>query len=402
MFFQNNYSTLAKMSVEVFHDLTTEYPGMITALKEHIYKEYNDPLTLFIKESLERIPYFQDIGNEAIYDVMFTLTKRFCEKGEIIQNVGENANSNMYIILNGMVELFTHFEEHPFVLERLWRGSVINYRTFFQEYETQVATRCKTKTILLSLSYEKMLDLTKHYEKMENNFLKFQKQIFKENKSYPLDYIMNLPEKKFEQTGSERYEAIMRENKLKNVVMRRLYEIREMKAQPKLKDMLLKQLNTKNISDWKARIEIKRKIRKLCEKQTAKQFEEDVSKKFNRLIANLERTLKVLTAENVALNSVEQKLMDLPSGESKPKKKLLIKKLTNKGKDKNKTKIQAYERIEDDEYDSKSEEEKANKLQELNKYNFSLGNIASGINIKGQEDQNEELQFSFSSSESSA
>jgi CRP-like cAMP-binding protein len=72
-----NYSTLAKMSLEIYHDLTTEYPTMVTALKEHIYSRYDDPLTLFCKESLERIPYFQNIGNEAIYDVMFTLTKRF-------------------------------------------------------------------------------------------------------------------------------------------------------------------------------------------------------------------------------------------------------------------------------------------------------------------------------------
>jgi len=65
------------MSLEIYHDLTTEYPTMVSALKEHIYSCYNDPLTLFCKESLERIPFFQNIGNEAIYDVMFTLTKRF-------------------------------------------------------------------------------------------------------------------------------------------------------------------------------------------------------------------------------------------------------------------------------------------------------------------------------------
>lgn len=132
-----NYCTLAKMSVEVFHDLSTEYPTLVQKLKEHIYTEYDDPMTLFLRASIEKVPYFQGVGNEAIYDVMFTLTKRFCEKGEIIQNVGEDATT-MYILLNGTIELYTQFEEHNFVLERLWNGSVMNYRTFFQEYRAQV------------------------------------------------------------------------------------------------------------------------------------------------------------------------------------------------------------------------------------------------------------------------
>jgi hypothetical protein len=51
-----------------------------------------------------------------------------------------------------------------------------------------------TKSILLELKYDKMVALTKTHEEMEKKFLKFQKQILKEKKSYPLDYIMNLPE----------------------------------------------------------------------------------------------------------------------------------------------------------------------------------------------------------------
>ena len=391
-----NYSTLAKMSLEVYHDLTTEYPSMVNALKEQIYK-YDDSLTMFCKESLERIPFLQGVGNEAVYDVMFSLSKRFCEKGEIIQNVGEDADT-MFLVLNGMIELYTYFENHIFVLERLWRGSVMNYRTFFQEYEAQVCSRCITKTILLELPYEKMVALTKHHELLEKRFLKFEKDILKEKKSYPLDYIMNLPGKFFGDDLKERHESFKRENVFKNVVMRRLYEIREMKSKPKLKDLLLQQLNTKNISDWKARIEIKRKIRVMLEKETAKQFKEEVSQKFNRLISNLERTIKVLTAENVALNSVESKIMELPNGEEKPKKKIIKK--TTKPKTKNKTKIQAYERIEDNDYDSASEEEKAARLEELSKYNYGVPNLSRGIDIEG-DDAKEELQFSFSS-ESSA
>ena len=58
---------------------------------------------------------------------------------------------------------------------------------------------------------------------------------------------MNLPEEYFvDGSAGERYEGIKRENIFKNVVMRRLYEIRQLKAKPKLKDLLLQQMNTKN------------------------------------------------------------------------------------------------------------------------------------------------------------
>lgn len=185
----------------------------------------------------------------------------------------------MYLVLNGMIELYTHFEENIFILERLRRGSVLNYRTFLQEFSAQVCSRCTTKTILLELTYEQMVALCKHHETMEKKFLRFEKEILKEKKSYPLDYIMNLPEEAVEVDRESKYEEIRRENIFKNVVMRRLYEIRILKSKPKLKDLVLKQLHTKSISGWKARIEIKRKIRMMNEKAAAKRFDEDVSMK---------------------------------------------------------------------------------------------------------------------------
>lgn len=255
-----------------------------------------------------------------------------------------------------------------------------------------------TKSILLELKYDKMLALTKNYEEMEKKFLKFQKQIFKEKKSYPLDYIMNLPEKYFGNAGPEKYAEINRENIFKNVVMRRLKEIRELKAKPKL----LQQLETKNISDWKARIQIKRRIREMKEKQTAEQFEDQVTDQFKKLVTNLERTLKVLTAENVALNNIETKLIDLSKEQvgtrsNRPSVQSIQKKI-EEAKKPTKTKIQAYERIEDENYDSGNEEAKISRLKEITDANMGIKNLVDGIDISGR--KKEELEFSFSSEDS--
>mmetsp|Transcript_8905 Transcript_8905/g.7898 ORF Transcript_8905/g.7898 Transcript_8905/m.7898 type:complete len:235 (+) Transcript_8905:45-749(+) len=225
------------------------------------------------------------------------------------------------------------------------------------------------------------------------NSLDLKSKHLKKNKSYPLDYIMNLPEKYFENAGPGKHEAILRENIFKNVVMRRLYEIREQKSKPKL----LQQLDTKNISDWKARIQIKRKIKELKERAKQDPTKDDVSTKFNRLITNLERTLKVLTYENIALNNIETKLMKL----SKTEQEVLIspqKSIKKAEKPKTKTKIQAYERIEDEEYDNGEEEAKADRIKEISKVNYGIKNLNGGIDIIGG--QKEELEFSFSSQSS--
>ncbi|CAI2377400.1 unnamed protein product [Moneuplotes crassus] len=392
--FSKNYCTLAKMTVEVFNEVITDYPFLVTALKEHIYTVYDDPMTSFCFSTLERIPYFQGVGNEAIYDAIYTLTKRFCKKGEIIQKVDEEATT-MYILINGIVEIYTQFEGNNFVLERLWKGSVINYRTFWvkndifltpmsqrktsaQEYKSQVSIRCMTKSILLELKYNEMMTLVKSNEELEKKFLKFQKQFFLEKKSYPLDYVMNLPESHFGQEDiEEKYAAIKRENIFKNVVMRRIKEIKELKAKPKI----LQHLEGKKISDWKAKIQAKRRIQVTKEIETAQQFQGEETDKFARLVAKLERTIKAVTADNIVLDNIEEKIIEISNTHAaytKQQNHLQVSKKSRGDGKPTRTKIQAFERIKDEEYGVK--------------------NLIDGIDITNQE--KEELEFSFSSQSS--
>lgn len=59
----------------------------------------------------------------------------------------------------------------------------------------------------------------------------------KERRGYPLDYIINIPpdifSKYYHKTGVA-LDSFTRISKKKNAVMRRIVEIREMKAKPKL------------------------------------------------------------------------------------------------------------------------------------------------------------------------
>jgi len=37
----------------------------------------------------------------------------------------------MYFIQKGILDVYQNFETHEFIIEKLFRGSVINFRTFF-------------------------------------------------------------------------------------------------------------------------------------------------------------------------------------------------------------------------------------------------------------------------------
>jgi len=39
----------------------------------------------------------------------------------------------MYILLDGSIEIYTNFEGMHFTIENIYRGSIVNYRTFFME-----------------------------------------------------------------------------------------------------------------------------------------------------------------------------------------------------------------------------------------------------------------------------
>ena len=66
-----------------------------------------------------------------------------------------------------------------------------------------------------------------------------QSQILRWNKKYPLDYIINVPEQlRDRRISSELLKNMLRRrNIFKNIVFRRLSEVREMRKKPKLKQI---------------------------------------------------------------------------------------------------------------------------------------------------------------------
>jgi hypothetical protein len=105
-----------------------------------------------------------------------------------------------------------------------------------------------------------------------------------------LDYIMKIPE----QIENIDLAMALRENKLKNVAMRIIIDIRERKRKPKLKDFIGKYKEKLNSTDDQrgAKEEFQRKF-KLLYGGGNDENTEDV--KFNKLMSNFDRVQKALS-----------------------------------------------------------------------------------------------------------
>lgn len=80
-----------------------------------------------------------------------------------------------------------------FILEKLFRGSIINYRTFFMEDHGRVYYRFGKTSICAVLDVEKIEKLLPKHQELKRKFTKFKQKTILEDKQFPLDYIMSLP-----------------------------------------------------------------------------------------------------------------------------------------------------------------------------------------------------------------
>lgn len=147
------YSTLAILRKNLYKEILIEFPELQSELKKTIFS-YNDRMKRFIKASIQRVPYFQNIGNDALHDIIYNLKGQKFQSGDLLQEPGDNATS-LFFLQDGVIEIFTRTENnHEFVLEKLFRGSIINYRTFFMEDDGKVFYRFGRNSICFVMTYD--------------------------------------------------------------------------------------------------------------------------------------------------------------------------------------------------------------------------------------------------------
>lgn len=194
------YSTLARLQKDHYHEIALEFTTFGTQLKKQIF-QYKDKMKDIMFICLNRIEYFKDIGDDALHDIMYNSITQNCAKGSYLQEPGDDEHG-LFLLLEGQVKVFTYVDTiarlnktgDEFELEKLNRGSIINYRSIFsQAYDQEVFFQFSKNSIVSCLPQHHLNQIYMKHPVLKENLIKFKTNLFLDDKRYYLDYLKHLP-----------------------------------------------------------------------------------------------------------------------------------------------------------------------------------------------------------------
>ena len=78
-----NYGSLARMTESGFKTLSGQFPGMVTAFKNYIFK-YKDDLRTFLEMECDKIEYFRDLSMVTKQELMYNMDRQTYKEGQTI------------------------------------------------------------------------------------------------------------------------------------------------------------------------------------------------------------------------------------------------------------------------------------------------------------------------------
>lgn len=245
----NNYCTLGKMTETHFKDFLNKFSKFkIEDMFREIIYGYADPITIFLLRAIDKIEYFQNVSEKTKRDIVYSLNPVNFDKGGMIFKPGDEADA-MYIIDSGIVEIYIVMDNGiEFVIDRLYKGSVINHKAFLFNDVIDTYARCAS---LVSMYYIKIDDLSNIRDKdyvVDSQISKIEESMINRDNAVAIDYIICEPE------GSNKRKKnsiafINRRNELthvfKNAIMYHISKNREKRKKPNLSDILFQAVEKK-------------------------------------------------------------------------------------------------------------------------------------------------------------
>ena len=74
---------------------------------------------------------------QLFHKIYFSLTQKSFIKGEHLIKPGQEIK-HLTIVQDGVIDIYTKFKEKNFIFEKLMRGSILNYRTFFMNETAEI------------------------------------------------------------------------------------------------------------------------------------------------------------------------------------------------------------------------------------------------------------------------
>jgi len=120
------------------------------------------------------------------------MTSKIYEDGNIILKEDDPINKIIFIEY-GCIEVYTEFEGHEFVIERLYQCSVINAQAFLTEDQMYVSLRSKGNCKILEIPKALMDHFLEQHSSVMLSMMKHQNFLLISEKKFPLNYLIREP-----------------------------------------------------------------------------------------------------------------------------------------------------------------------------------------------------------------
>mmetsp|Transcript_34848 Transcript_34848/g.53502 ORF Transcript_34848/g.53502 Transcript_34848/m.53502 type:complete len:175 (+) Transcript_34848:3068-3592(+) len=150
--------------------------------------------------------------------------------------------TRLIILENGTAEVMTYFDGNPFVIDRLFRGSIINFRHFLSQEIVPVTYKCQDIVFTLEIDTAQINFMIDNDPEFTKQYRVYLNRLYRKEKMDPLDYIYGIPENQDLPEGLLVYPDIRgtlrRESIFKNLVFKIIQDKRELARRPKLGEIL--------------------------------------------------------------------------------------------------------------------------------------------------------------------
>jgi len=127
------------------------------------------------------------------YSIIYSLNTQKLNQGTALMLPGDLIQE-IYIVEQGIVEVVITVGGKETVIERLFRGSVINYKNAFLNAKSQVTLRFATEAVIKTLNLKNLNNIQTKNSQLNKAIQRFQLKITRLPIA-PLDYILALPKK---------------------------------------------------------------------------------------------------------------------------------------------------------------------------------------------------------------
>lgn len=164
---------------------------MLNDLARQAILYYDDPLKVFLECSLNYIDYFMKFPKTVKNEWIYQMKHRNYEAGKFLCKK-DDRSKEMYIIQSGQVDIVAKMTNgKEFIVEKLYRGSIINHNSFLMDDAIDTNTVCRTAVSLYTIDIATIEKLRAKYVKCEKVLHEHEMKLVNPRAVEPaLDYIL--------------------------------------------------------------------------------------------------------------------------------------------------------------------------------------------------------------------